>query len=59
MDQATIIHSMTPDSKIRVALDLYEVARQLKAAALRALHPGWTEEKIQQMVREIFLYART
>jgi len=53
------IASLTPERKIRVALDLYESARQLKAAGLRALHPDWTEEKIQQTVREIFLYART
>jgi len=58
-NQLTRIASMTPERKIRIALDLYESARQVKAAGLRAFHPDWTEEKIQQTVREIFLYART
>jgi hypothetical protein len=49
---------MTPEEKLRAAERLYLSAKQLKAAALRALHPGWTEEAIDQAVREAFLYAR-
>ncbi len=37
---------------------LFHSARQLKAAALRAQHPDWTDEAIRQAVRQIFLYAR-
>jgi len=49
---------MSPAQKLRAAERLYHSARQLKAAALRAKHPGWTDEAIRQAVRQIFLYAR-
>ncbi|MBI1860430.1 MAG: hypothetical protein HYR96_05890 [Deltaproteobacteria bacterium] len=42
----------------QVAL-LRETAWKLKVAGLRAQHPGWSEERIQDEVRRIFLYAVT
>jgi len=48
---------MTPQQKLNVALDLYHSAWNLKAAGLRRQYPAWSEKKIQQKVREIFLYA--
>ena len=54
-----ILKAMSPAQKLRAAERLYWSARQLKAAALRAEHPDWTEEAIQLAVREIFLYARS
>jgi len=57
--QKEIFRSMTPEQKLRLALRLYYSARQLKLAALRAHHPDWSEEEIQQKLRDIFLYART
>ena len=54
-----VLQAMTPTQKLRAAERLYHSARQLKAAALRAEHPEWTEETIRQAVREIFLYARS
>ena len=48
---------MTVEQKIRAALDLYYSARELKAAGLRAMHPGMSKEEIDKKVREIFLYA--
>ena len=56
-EQKRIYQSMTPEQKLRIALDLYHSAKELKAAGLRAQHPDWAEEQIQEMVREIFLYA--
>jgi hypothetical protein len=53
-----IMRSMSPAQKLRAAEQLYYSARQLKAAALRAKHPDWSEEAIRHAVREIFLYAR-
>jgi hypothetical protein len=50
--------AMSPAQKLRAAERLYHSARQLKAAALRAEHPDWTDEAIRQAVRNIFLYAR-
>lgn len=54
-----IFKKMSVQAKIRVAGQLYETARKLKAAGLRMQHPNWPEERIQVTVREIFLYART
>ncbi len=50
---------MTPEQKLRVAFDLYYSAKQIKAAGLKRQHPDWSIKKINQKVREIFLYART
>ena len=58
-EQKRIYRSMTPEQKLKVAMDLYHCARELKAAGLRSQHPGWTESEVQEKVREIFLYART
>ncbi|MBS3917635.1 MAG: hypothetical protein KG012_01980 [Deltaproteobacteria bacterium] len=57
--QEKIYQSMTPEQKLRIALQLYSSARQLKAAALRHAHPDWTEKELQEKVREFFLYGRT
>ena len=51
--------AMTPEQKVKLALDLYFSAREFKAAGLKMRHPEWSTEKINQKVREIFLYART
>jgi hypothetical protein len=58
-EQERIFQAMEPEKKLRVAQMLYYSARQLKAAGLKAQNPDWTEEKINNRVREIFLYART
>ena len=50
---------MTPEEKLEVSMELYHFARALKAAGLRAQHPDWSEKKIQEKVRDIFLYATT
>jgi hypothetical protein len=50
---------MTPEQKLKVAMNLYHSARELKATGLRIQHPDWTEEEIGEKIREIFLYART
>jgi hypothetical protein len=58
-EQKRIFQSMTPEKKLEVALQLYYSAKELKAAGLRFQNPDWTEERIQDKVREIFLYARS
>jgi hypothetical protein len=58
-EQKKSYQAMTPEQKLRVALDLYYSAKELKAAGLKRQHPDWSTEKINQKVREIFLYART
>jgi hypothetical protein len=56
-EQKKAYQAMTPEQKLRVALDIYYTARELKTAALKRQHPEWTEDVISQKVREIFLYA--
>jgi hypothetical protein len=58
-EQKKIFQAMTPEQKLRAAMNLYHSARKLKAAALKQQHPDWTEKQIEQKVREIFLYAKT
>jgi len=53
-----ILSSLSPAQKLRAAQRMYYSARQLKAAALRAEHPDWTEEAIRRAVREAFLHSR-
>ncbi|MHA1370718.1 MAG: hypothetical protein ACTSRA_13540 [Promethearchaeota archaeon] len=57
--QDDFFKQMSPEQKLRLFLDLHECAWNLKAAGLRFQHPDWTEEQIQNKVKEIFLYART
>jgi len=58
-EQKRIYQSMTPEEKLRIAMDLFHCAWDLKLAGLRAQHPDWSENEIEEKVREIFLYART
>lgn len=54
-----ILRLMTPTQKLKAAELLYHSARRLKAAALRAQHPEWSESDVNRAVREAFLYGRT
>jgi hypothetical protein len=58
-EQKKIYQAMTPEQKVKIVFDLYHSARELKHAFLRELHPDWSENKIQKVIREIFLYARS
>lgn len=53
------LRRMSGQQKWKTAAALYWGARKLKAAALRQQHPDWTEEQVQQKVKEIFLHAVT
>ena len=57
--QKRIFQSMEPEQKLQIALSLYYSAKELKAAGLRVENPDWSEEKILNKLRAIFLYART
>jgi hypothetical protein len=57
-EQKKIFQSMTAEQKLKVSEMLFWSARALKRAALRAHHRNWDEEKIEQAVKESFLYAR-
>ncbi len=51
------LRRMSGAEKLEAAFALWHAARRLKAAALRERHPDWTEERVDQEVREIFLRA--
>lgn len=57
--QVEIYRKMSPQKKLEIAIQLNQSARKLKAAWLRQKHPDWSEEKIQETVKKIFLYAHT
>jgi len=54
-----IYRKMTPEQKLDIALGLHRMARGLKAAGLRHIHPDGTEDQIAAKVKEIFFYARS
>ncbi|MGD9035579.1 MAG: hypothetical protein PVF10_03395 [Syntrophobacterales bacterium] len=58
-EQKRILQSMAAEEKLNIALRLYYSAKELKEVGLRVQHPDWTEEMIEDKLREIFLYART
>jgi hypothetical protein len=58
-EQKRIFASMSPEQKLKLVLGLYHSAKKLKRAGLKTQHPDWSEEQIEQSVREIFLYAGT
>lgn len=43
----------------KLVLELYWLARRLREAQERALHPDWTDDEVVAYVRKIFLRART
>ena len=52
--QREIIRKMTPAKKFAIAGELYKTAWEIKRAALRQQHPGWSEELVLVRVRRIF-----
>ena len=53
------LRRMSGAQKLRTAFQLYWGARMIKAARLRQQNPQWTEEQVQQRVKEIFMHATT
>ena len=54
-----IYRTMSPAKKWQEWTRLRETAWKLKAAGLRALHPTWSDQDVENAVRKIFLYAVT
>ena len=51
--------NFSPQKKLDLSMQLYFSARDLKRAATRHFHPNWSEDKIDEEVRKVFLRART
>ncbi len=57
--QQEIYQKMSPAEKWEQVCKLRESAWIMKRAGVKALHPSWTSEEIEEEVRKIFLYAVT
>lgn len=57
--ETQVLRRLSPLQKLKSAQVLHETARLLKAAGLRLIHPDWSEDKVQETVKKIFLHART
>ena len=57
--QSEIYRRMTPRQKWDEVEKLRRLAWELKSAGVRAMHPEWSPNQVEQAVREIFLYATT
>ena len=51
-EQIKALRRMTPAQRLEVGLAFIEEMRQLKAAALRAHHPEWSDEQIAEALRD-------
>jgi hypothetical protein len=58
-EYAAALQRLSGAQKLASAFAMYRAARRLKRAAVRELHPDWTDERVEKEVREIFLHART
>ena len=58
-DQIAVLKAMTPEQRVIAGRQLYWTIRRHKEAFLRSQHPDWSEERLKQEVREIFLRARS
>lgn len=56
-EQVRIFKAMSPGQKLELAAQFHVAARLLKAQSLKQQHPDWSEQRVQQKVRELFLYA--
>lgn len=54
-----ILRAMPGEKRLAAAESLYWMARELKMAGVRSLHPEWTEEQVIAEVNRIFLNARS
>ena len=57
--QIEILRKMSPERRWRAAHQLYWTVRRHKTAFLRGQHPDWSEERLKDEVRRIFLNARS
>jgi len=48
---------MRPSDKWRMITGMHMQARVWKRAALRNLHPDWSEERVERTLREVFLHG--
>jgi hypothetical protein len=50
---------ITPENKLRLSLNLYYSAKELKRISIKKFHPELSEVEIKEKLKKIFLYARS
>ena len=58
-EQLRILKGMAPEQRWTAARQLYWTMRRHKAACLKSRHAEWSDARIQEEVRDCFLYARS
>ena len=58
-EQIKVLRAILGERRLRLAEQLYWSARKLKTAGLRAQHPDWPQERVNDEVRRLFSNART
>jgi hypothetical protein len=58
-EQIAALRAIPGEQRLLLAEQLYWAARKMKAAGVRDQHPDWSEDQINEQVRQIFLNART
>ena len=58
-EQIAALRAIPGEKRLKLAERLYWSARKLKTAGVGAQHPEWTDEQVNEQVRQIFLHART
>ena len=56
-EQRKALMAMSPADKFRRLARLWHSAWSLKEARIRELHPEWTDARVRNSVRQIFLHA--
>jgi hypothetical protein len=56
-EEIATFRNMTPADKLRRIASIHMQARAWKRAAFKTQHPDWTAERVNQRVKEVFLYG--
>ena len=57
--QIEAFRRLSPQERLLTADRLYRLARNVKAAGIRAAHPEWREAEVESAVSRAILRART
>jgi hypothetical protein len=58
-EQIKALRKMSLQRRAELALGFIRSMRQMKAAALRAQHPDWSEQQVATELRRLTLHARS
>ena len=56
-EEIAILQATPGQQRLKVAEQMFWMARKLKAAGVRSLHPDWSEAEVVAEVNRIFLHG--